>query len=153
QCRQPIELILGPAVFDRYVLALDIAGVFEPLAKSAQTIHQRVRRPAVEHPDHRHCGLLRLRSERPRCRAAEQRHELAAPQLPKSHGAIPSQGGSLADRRASSQVLAALRDGDPAYVSFGSNSTKLIEGPRPCMSALPLKADIATLPRYVRFVP
>src|SRR5262245_51493786 len=78
QCRQPIELILGPAVFDRHVLALDIAGVFEPLAKSAQTIHQRVRRPAVEHPDHRHCGLLRTRRERPGdCCAAEQRDELA----------------------------------------------------------------------------
>jgi hypothetical protein len=44
----------------------------EPLAKSAQTIHQRVRRPAVEHPDHRHRGLLCARRERPRgCRAAE----------------------------------------------------------------------------------
>src|SRR5262245_20471451 len=90
QCRQPIELILGPAVFDRHVLALDIAGVFEPLAKSAQTIHQRVRRPAVEHPDHRHCGLLRLRTERPRrrrSRAAEQRDELASPHgLPSVRG-------------------------------------------------------------------
>ena len=38
QRRQPIELILGPAVFDRDVLALDIAGVFEALAKCAQTV-------------------------------------------------------------------------------------------------------------------
>ena len=35
QRRQPIELILGPAVFDRHVLALDIAGVLQALAKSA----------------------------------------------------------------------------------------------------------------------
>jgi hypothetical protein len=30
-------LILGPAVFDRDVLALDIAGILEALAKYAQT--------------------------------------------------------------------------------------------------------------------
>ena len=38
QRRQPIDLVLGPAVFDRHVLALDIAGVFEALAKCAQTL-------------------------------------------------------------------------------------------------------------------
>ena len=38
QRRQPIDLILGPAVFDRHVLALDIAGVLQALAKSAQTV-------------------------------------------------------------------------------------------------------------------
>ena len=41
QRRQSIELILGPAVFDRHVLALDIAGVFQALAKSAQTVRER----------------------------------------------------------------------------------------------------------------
>ena len=48
QHRQPIQLILGPAIYSGDVLALDIAGVFEALAKSAQTICQRLRRPAVE---------------------------------------------------------------------------------------------------------
>ena len=38
QRRQSIELILGPAVFDRHVLALDIAGVLQALAKCAQTV-------------------------------------------------------------------------------------------------------------------
>ena len=38
QRRQPIHLILGPAVFDRHVLALDIAGVFQALTKCAQTV-------------------------------------------------------------------------------------------------------------------
>ena len=33
-----IKLILGPAVFDRHVLAFDIAGVLETLAKSAQAV-------------------------------------------------------------------------------------------------------------------
>ena len=44
QRRQPIDLILGPAVFDRDVLALDIAGFLQALAKCAQTIRDRVRR-------------------------------------------------------------------------------------------------------------
>ena len=34
QRRQPVDLILGPAVFDRDVLAFDIAGVLQALAKS-----------------------------------------------------------------------------------------------------------------------
>ena len=38
QLRQPMDLILGPAVQDRNVLALDIAGVFQALAKAAQTV-------------------------------------------------------------------------------------------------------------------
>jgi hypothetical protein len=38
QRRQPIDLILGPAVFDRYVLALDVANLLEALAKCAQTL-------------------------------------------------------------------------------------------------------------------
>jgi transposase len=68
----------------------------EPLAKSAQTIHQRVRRPAVEHPDHRHRGLLCARCERPRCRrAAEQRDEVA-----RSTAAAAAWWSRFSDRRA-----------------------------------------------------
>ena len=40
QRRQSIDLILGPAVFDRHVLALDIAGVLQALAKCAQTVRE-----------------------------------------------------------------------------------------------------------------
>src|SRR6266508_3864943 len=70
---QSIELIFGPAVLDRHVLTLDITGVLEALAKRAQTVRQRVKRPAVEEPDHRHPRLLRARRERPRNRrTAEQ---------------------------------------------------------------------------------
>jgi hypothetical protein len=56
---QPIDLIFDPAVFDRHVLALDMAGLFEALAESTQTFRQRVRRPTVEEPNHRHRRLLR----------------------------------------------------------------------------------------------
>src|SRR5262245_23430616 len=78
QLRQPVDLILGPAVFNRHVLAFDVASVFKALAECAQTIlDQRVRRSDVEEPDHRHRRLLRARRERPRSRAADERDELA----------------------------------------------------------------------------
>ena len=44
QLRQSIELIVGEAVDDRHVLALDIVGFFQALAKCAQTVRDRVRR-------------------------------------------------------------------------------------------------------------
>ena len=67
QQRQPIYLALGPAVVDRHVLALDIAGVFEALAECPQTVRVRVvKRCGVEEPDDRHHRLLRARRERPR---------------------------------------------------------------------------------------
>ena len=74
-----------PTIFDGHVLALDITGVFEALTKSAQTLRVAVGRYGAEEPNHRHC-LLRTRRERPRDgRAAEQRDELAAPQLIELH--------------------------------------------------------------------
>src|SRR6516165_1434403 len=76
QRRQPVNLIVGPAVFDRDVLALDISGVFKSLAESAQPVRKPIRRLAIEEPDHRH-RLLRARREWPRRRAAKQRGEFA----------------------------------------------------------------------------
>jgi hypothetical protein len=71
QRRQSIGLIFGPAVFNRHVLALDIAGVFETLAKCAQLVRDR---SGLKEPDHRHRRLLRPRRARPpRRRAAERR--------------------------------------------------------------------------------
>src|SRR6516165_2816753 len=76
---QPIELSLGPAVFDRQILALDITGLLQALAKAPQAPRRPVRRLGIEMADHWHCRLLRTRHERPRCcRASEQRDELAA---------------------------------------------------------------------------
>jgi hypothetical protein len=72
QCGQPINLILGPAVDHSYVLALDIACPFEALAKSAQTIHHRIRGSGIEDPDHWHRRLLRARHGRPRHRRAAE---------------------------------------------------------------------------------
>ena len=51
QRRQPIELSLGPAVFDRHVLALDIAALLQALAKYAQIVRvRRVRRCGARNP-------------------------------------------------------------------------------------------------------
>src|SRR5262249_16812104 len=79
QLRQSIKLILGPAVFNGHVLALDVAAILQALAKCAQTVRHSVSRSGVKKPDHRHRRLLRARRERPRCSsAAEKRDELAA---------------------------------------------------------------------------
>src|SRR5262249_38077291 len=71
--RQPIILTVRPAVFDCYVLALDMARLLQGLSKRAQTLHVVLKRCGAEKPDHRHRRLLRARRERPRdSRAAEQ---------------------------------------------------------------------------------
>ena len=44
ECRQPIDLALRPAVFDRDVLALDVAGLLQALAECAQTVREWVGR-------------------------------------------------------------------------------------------------------------
>src|SRR5262249_50103736 len=88
-----IDLILGPAVFDRHGLAFDMAGVLEALPKCSQTVRQPVRRSAVKESNHRHHWLLRARRDRPRSRrAAEQRDELAPFQLIELHSVPTSQG-------------------------------------------------------------
>jgi len=68
QHRQSIELILGPAIFDRDVLTLDEARLLQALAEGAQAIRVSVRRCGVQKPDHGHRRLLRPRRERPRGR-------------------------------------------------------------------------------------
>src|SRR5262249_57218731 len=73
---QPLVLALGPAVFDRHVLALDEARVCQALAERPQSFRDRIGRSGVQIPDHRHRRLLRPRRERPDRRAAEQRDEL-----------------------------------------------------------------------------
>jgi hypothetical protein len=62
QRRQSIVLTFGPGIFNRYVLALNIAGVFETLAKCAQLVRDRVRLSGLKEPDHRHRLLLRAAS-------------------------------------------------------------------------------------------
>src|SRR6516162_10480884 len=75
---QSVVLVLRPAILDRNILALDVAGFTKALAECGQ-IACTINRPrAAQESYHRHRRLLRARRERPRCRAAEQRDEIAA---------------------------------------------------------------------------
>jgi hypothetical protein len=75
--RQPVVLPAGPAVFDRDVLPLNKPSFPEALVECG---YERRRFTGclvcIEKPDKRD-GLLRARRQRPRCRPAEQRDELA----------------------------------------------------------------------------
>src|SRR5262249_58217492 len=81
ECGQSIVLAIGPAVLDRRILALDIAGFAQAPTESGCAGGECYSRSAVEESDHRHRRLLGARRERP-CggRAPDQRHE-----LPPSH--------------------------------------------------------------------
>jgi len=62
-------------VFDRHALARDVAHFIEALPEGRELPIIGVN--AAEQADDRRCGLLPARRERPRRRAAEQRHEPA----------------------------------------------------------------------------
>ncbi len=64
--RQPIVLALRPAIFDRYVAAIDVAGFAQPFEKGGQGPRVSLRRLGVEKSDHRQRPLLRARRERPK---------------------------------------------------------------------------------------
>jgi hypothetical protein len=85
QRRQALKLIVGPAVFDRQVFALDIAGILEALTESAHRLHVSLGRLRMQEADDRHCWLLRPRRKWPRgCRTAE-----CCDELPTPHGLCP----------------------------------------------------------------
>src|SRR5262245_56488500 len=79
ECGQSIVLAIAPAVLDRRILALDIAGFAQAPTESGYAGGECYSRSAVEKTNHRHRRLLRPRRARPRGRAAEQRYELASP--------------------------------------------------------------------------
>src|SRR5262245_58230286 len=56
---------------------LGIAGSAQAAPERVNDVHELAGRFHAEKPDHRHRRLLRTRRKRPRCRAAEQRYELA----------------------------------------------------------------------------
>src|SRR5215831_4669505 len=70
--RQSLVPAFRPAILDRQVLAVYVAGFPQSLAKRGCVESIPLRRCAVEESDCRHCRLLRARRERPRRRAAEK---------------------------------------------------------------------------------
>src|SRR5205814_3522016 len=77
--RRPVEPARGRAD----LLALDVAGVLQPLSKSAQTFGSSIRRCWMQEPDHPRCRGLRACCERRRRRsAAKKRDEFASLHVP-----------------------------------------------------------------------
>ena len=68
---QSVGLVLRPAILDRHILALDVAGFTNALPECGQILCTIGRRRAAEEPDHRHRRLLCARTERQSRRAAE----------------------------------------------------------------------------------
>jgi hypothetical protein len=64
QCRQLIAVAVGPAIFDRHVATLDLAGLGEPLHEGAHALRERFGRLGAEIGDDLRCGLLREGGER-----------------------------------------------------------------------------------------
>src|SRR5262249_30732530 len=92
---QSVGLVLRPAILDRHVLALDIAGSAKALAECGQIGCTIDRRRAAEKSDYRHRWLLRARRERPRNRsAAEHCDELASFHSITSSARASSVGGN-----------------------------------------------------------
>src|SRR6516164_8134821 len=85
----------GPAVFNRHIAALLISGFGEALAESVHPTSTIARRHGAQEADHWRRGLLRVRRERPRGRAAEQRDERAALHSITSSARSSSIGGTV----------------------------------------------------------
>jgi len=76
--KNPVIPIIGPAILDGDVLALDESGLVQTMSERTDKGLGAGRRRGAEETDHRHRGLLRAHSERPRRRgAADKRDELA----------------------------------------------------------------------------
>src|SRR5262249_19798852 len=77
--RQPIILIFRPPVFNRHVLALDIAGFLQtPKKRNGDVLVVIISGLRAEETDHRQRWLLRPPHHRPRRRAPEPGNELPA---------------------------------------------------------------------------
>src|SRR5262249_60515429 len=76
--RQAIVFAVQPMVLHCYVLALYVARFAEALTKRGCMTCGTIKRSTADKADHQSRRLLRPRRERPRCRAAEKRDELAA---------------------------------------------------------------------------
>src|SRR5262249_48598935 len=75
-----IQLIFGPAVEDSHVVALNVAGLTQRLAKGTEPCGISLGRLSSKQADYWHCRLLRARRERP-CRRSttHQSYEFPSP--------------------------------------------------------------------------
>src|SRR5882672_5025903 len=85
-------MALRPAVFDRQILSLHVAGFAQSLAERGhKRCRRRAGRPGVEDADHRHRLLLRAAGQRPQGRRAAQHED----QLASSHTITSSAAPTL----------------------------------------------------------
>jgi hypothetical protein len=89
-----VELSLGPAIFDRHVLAVGKARLIQPTLKRRDLSADRIGRFAMKKPDYWHCRLLRSGSVWPCCRSANEHDELASPHI-CSGAPVSGQTGTL----------------------------------------------------------
>src|SRR5262245_65472278 len=92
-----VVLILRPAIFDRDVAAFDIAAFAQAPPERGDRMRQPSGGTAAEDADDRPCELLGMPCDRPRSRAADERHDLA-PIQPMLH-ASPASLGTMAGYR------------------------------------------------------
>src|SRR5215471_10169507 len=90
---QSVVLVLRPAILDRHILTLDVAGFTNALPECGQIACTISKRRAAEEPDHWHRSLLRARHERPRRRAAEKRDERPTPHSIASSASASKRSG------------------------------------------------------------
>src|SRR5262249_46716830 len=103
--RQPIILILRPAIFNGNVLTLDMAGFLQALEeRNGDDLVFIVSGLGAEEPDHRHRRLLRPRQQRPRRRGPEPSDERPPLHCITSSAVANSVSGMVRPR-----VLAVLR--------------------------------------------
>ena len=89
QAWQPIVVAFPPSVLDCDVLAIDIAGIGQPLLEIGQTSARLVSRCQVNKSDHRQRRLLCVRRDRPcRRRAAKRDDEFSSLDV-NCHATVP----------------------------------------------------------------
>jgi hypothetical protein len=74
-----VILTFGPAVFDSDIPTLNKTQFTKTIVEKWEKVRDPSGRFAAKESDHRHCGLLRARSERPRCRRAAEKRDERAP--------------------------------------------------------------------------
>jgi hypothetical protein len=139
--RQSILVALRPTVFDRDVLALNVAGLGKAPDESRNLAGPLVdRRSAAEIADNRHRRLLRAHRERPCYRArAEQCDEAAPSQLTKFPRVAAIRKARSIPKGGDEVRSCAVQDfGQPA-VRSGSFFHQI--NPLPTLSACPLRSD------------
>ena len=137
QRRQPIGLILGPAVFDRHVLALDIAGVLQALAKCAQSDPQNSGDLALRNPITGIAGC---------CARAASGHAAAAPPSSvmnsrRSHSITSSAGRAVSGGTSRPSASRRLEVDDE--LEFGRLQHRQVGGLRAFEDAAGIDADLA----------